>query len=125
MITIDKMSRIPIYEQIISRFSNLIALGLISPDSPLPSVRTLSMQLAINPNTLQRAYLEMERMGLCYSVAGSGRYVSKDARTSLVAMQQAELDKLKEYCWELCDSGIEKETILNYIKESLFGGQQK
>ena len=53
MIAIDVQSRKPIYEQIVERFETLIVSGVLAPDSQLPSVRALAMELSINPNTIQ------------------------------------------------------------------------
>ena len=63
MITIDYQSKLPLYEQIAKRFQTLILKGALPPDSQMPSVRSLAMDLSINPNTIQKAYslLEQER----------------------------------------------------------------
>ena len=82
MFNIDKMSRTPLYEQLIEQFESCILSGDIGEDGKLPSVRYLSQHLNINPNTLQRAYAEIERRGLCYSVPGNGRFISPDAPSS-------------------------------------------
>ena len=76
MIIIDYKDRRPIYEQIIERFQDLIVKGILKPDSQLPSVRSLAMELSINPNTIQKAYGELERQGYLYSVKGRGSFVS-------------------------------------------------
>ena len=60
MFTIDKYSRVPIYEQIIEQVEMHIALGDLAPESLLPSVRSLSVELSVNPNTLQKAYAGVE-----------------------------------------------------------------
>ena len=61
MIVIDYKDRRPIYEQIMAGIEDLAARGALSPDSQLPSVRQLAMELSINPNTIQRAYSELEK----------------------------------------------------------------
>ncbi|MDO5337496.1 MAG: GntR family transcriptional regulator [Eubacteriales bacterium] len=76
MIVLDYQDRRPIYEQIIERFKALIYSGALLPDSRLPSVRQLAMELSINPNTIQRAYMELEQQGLIYPVKGKGNFVS-------------------------------------------------
>ena len=76
MIIIDYKDRRPIYEQIIERFQDLIVKGVLKPDSQLPSVRSLAMELSINPNTIQKAYGELERQGYLYSIKGRGSFVS-------------------------------------------------
>lgn len=80
MILIDYKDRRPIYEQIVERFEDLILKGALDPDSQLPSVRNLAMDLSINPNTIQRAYMELERKGFIYSVKGKGSFISANDR---------------------------------------------
>lgn len=70
------MDRRPIYEQIVEKMSELMIRGALSENSPLPSVRNLAAELSINPNTVQRAYIELEREGYIYSIKGKGSFVS-------------------------------------------------
>ena len=74
MVTIDLRSSRPIYEQVVDSLRRLIVSGAIEPDEKLPSVRELASQLVINPNTIQRAYRELEREGYVYSVPGKGSF---------------------------------------------------
>ncbi len=76
MIIIDYTDRRPIYEQIVERFQSLVLCGVLEKDAPLPSVRNLAMELSINPNTIQRAYTELERRGVIYAVKGKGNFVA-------------------------------------------------
>jgi len=76
MIILDYKDRRPIYEQIVERFQELMMTGALEKDSQLPSVRSLAMELSINPNTIQRAYVELERMGYTYSIKGKGNFVA-------------------------------------------------
>ena len=75
MILIDYKDRRPIYEQIVDKVEELIIKGVMLPDSQMPSVRALSVELAINPNTIQKAYAELERRGFLYSVKRKGSFV--------------------------------------------------
>ena len=91
MIKIDTSSFIPIYEQIKSQFMLIIAAYILKPHDPLPSIRELATELLINPNTVARAYREMEREGFIYTRRGKGCFVSdnslslaKDKRTELL-----------------------------------------
>ena len=77
MILIDYSDRRPIYEQVAEKIAELIIRGVLPPESQLPSVRSLAMDLSINPNTIQRAYQELERKGYTYSVPGKGSFVSQ------------------------------------------------
>ena len=97
MLEIDKMSRIPIYEQIIQRLELLILTNVLGPNSPLPSV---------NPNTLQKAYAELELKGICYSVPGTGRFISENAKDILMRSKREELEQFKETVKELKLAGI-------------------
>ena len=76
MITIDYQSKLPLYEQIAKRFQTLILKGALPPDSQMPSVRSLSMDLSINPNTIQYAYSLLEQERYIYPVKGLGNFVS-------------------------------------------------
>ena len=79
MIGIDLQNRKPIYEQIVERFQTLIVNGILEPDSQMPSVRSLAVELSINPNTIQKAYSVLERDGYIYPVKGRGNFVSGNA----------------------------------------------
>jgi len=116
MIVIDYHDKRPIYEQIIERFQLLILNGALEPDSQLPSVRSLAVDLSINANTIQRAYSELERRGLVYSVKGRGNFVS--AHKDVVAEQQALLlEELREKLKICKESGIEFIKVLDSVRE--------
>ena len=74
MILLDYKDRRPIYEQVVSKLEELMLLGVMKENEPLPSVRALAMDLSINPNTIQRAYVELERQGDIYTVKGKGSF---------------------------------------------------
>lgn len=80
MITLDYRDRRPIYEQVTERFQDLMFKGVLNPGDKLPSVRSLATELSINPNTIQRAYAELERLGLICSVKGKGSFVADCGR---------------------------------------------
>lgn len=79
MFAIDRYSPTPIYEQLTAQFERLILLGLLAPNAALPSVRALSQELSVNPNTVQKAYADLERRGLCFTAPGTGRYITVNA----------------------------------------------
>ena len=116
MFTIDKLSRTPIYEQLIAQFEYGLLSGEISPDGKLPSVRELSQALCINPNTLQRAFNEIERRGLCYSVPGNGRYIAKDALLSLASDANSRLSEFSALVSALHSRGVPKAALLNAVE---------
>ncbi|RPI23320.1 MAG: GntR family transcriptional regulator [Acidobacteria bacterium] len=75
-IKIDASSGVPIYLQIVNQVRTQVALGQLKPEDPLPSVRQLAADLVVNPNTIARAYLDLEHQGIIYKRAGQGTYVS-------------------------------------------------
>lgn len=117
MIVIDYHDKRPIYEQIVDRFQMLILNGALEPDSQLPSVRVLAVELSINANTIQKAYGELERRGLIYSIKGRGNFVS--ARKEIVNEQQEVLlDDLRAKLQVCKESGIEFIKILDCVRET-------
>lgn len=80
MININFRDSRPIYEQVKTTLRKLIVSGAMSPDEKLPSVRELASQLGINPNTIQRAYRELEQEGYIISIPGKGSYANLSAQ---------------------------------------------
>lgn len=78
MILIDYKDRRPIYEQVVEKMADLMVRGILEQNSQLPSVRSLATDLSINPNTIQRAYAELERQGYIFSVKGKGSFVAEN-----------------------------------------------
>lgn len=78
MIRIDYRDGRPIYEQVVDQVEALALRGALPPGSQLPSVRQLAVELSINPNTIQRAYAELERRGVIYAAKGRGNFISDD-----------------------------------------------
>lgn len=101
MIYIDYKDSRPLYEQISSKLSELILHGVFEVDSQLPSVRNLAMELSINPNTIQKAYAELERRGYIYSVKGKGNFVSdikmlqEERKMDIIKQMQALIEEAK------------------------------
>lgn len=112
---VDKHSRIPLYEQVIAQVERGILIGDFLPDQQIPSVRALSMELSVNPNTLQKAYAELERRGLCYSVPGSGRFITRDAAEKLRTMKRELLEKVEAFARELRISGVDESEIIEKV----------
>ena len=111
----------PIYEQIADELRKMIVAGVIAPDEKLPSVRELAQQLAINPNTIQRAYRELELSGYLYSVPGKGNFAG--AHHEVDESRKAELmKKLAEAANELRYLGVSEEELLRTLSE---GGTEK
>ena len=111
MISIDKMSRVPIYEQIETEIKSLVRAGILKSDDKIPSVRALSLQLSINPNTIQKAYLSLDRQGIINSVAARGSFVSENALAILTKAERKKLPELETMMVELLLAGIGKEEL--------------
>ena len=114
LIIIDYNDKRPIYEQIIDRFQTLILNGALEPDTQIPSVRALAIELSINANTIQRAYSELERDGYIYSIKGRGNFVRADE--SLAQRQKEKmLKELGEHLTQCRAIGISQDEIARQI----------
>ena len=114
MIVIDYRDPRPIYEQVVDKFKQLILREIIAPDTKLPSVRNLAIELSINPNTIQKAYEKLEEQGLIYVIRGRGNFVA-NIETVQMKYKMEQLEKLKNLYNELRVFGFTKEEILNYL----------
>ncbi len=115
MIFIDYRDARPIYEQVVERFKLLILRGVLHSDDKIPSVRNLAVDLSINPNTIQRAYMELERQGYIYTVKGKGNFVS-DSSQLLLKYKEEIFSELRKICKEAFEAGITKEEIIAGIR---------
>lgn len=115
MLLIDVMSRRPLYEQLISQLEQLLLTGDLKTGDRLPSVRALSVQLAINPNTIQKAYAELDRRGILHSVPGKGCFVSDNATEALRREKRGELGALETMVRELALAGVGKSSVLEIV----------
>lgn len=119
MISLNYRDSRPIYEQIKDGLRKLIVTGAIKADDKLPSVRALATQLAINPNTIQRAYNELEGEGYIYSVPGKGSFAS--GNTGAEEARRAELlAKIRELLAELRYLGVSQQELLELVKEGAY-----
>ena len=116
MLTLNYRDSRPIYEQIKDGLRKLIVTGAIKADDKIPSVRALAAQLAINPNTIQRAYNELEQEGYIYSVAGKGSFVSGTADADAARRENLKED-LRKLLGELRYLGMTHEDAVKLIKE--------
>ena len=107
----------PIYEQIMDGLRRLVVSQVLKPGDKLPSVRELASQLAINPNTIQRAYAELEKKGLTYSVPGKGSFLAK-SHESIVRERAAEIrTRLGELVTESQTIGLSLENFQEMTEE--------
>ena len=112
MITVDMRDRKPIYEQLIDNIRTLAVQGYLQPDEHLPSVRQLAAELAINPNTIQKAYAELERQGVIYALPGRGNFISPDIGAVAKQEQARQLQMLTAQLTHAKNAGVKKEDIL-------------
>lgn len=116
MLAINYRDARPIYEQIMEELRKMIIAGVFAADEKLPSVRELAQQLAINPNTIQRAYRELESSGYIYSVPGKGNFAG--ARHEVDdSRKTALLETLRATVRELRYLGVTEEELRNYVSE--------
>ena len=116
MILIDYQDRRPLYEQIVEKFKMLIMRGVLEADTQMPSVRSLAAELSINPNTIQRAYAELERQGFIYPVKGRGNFVSPDLKVKEERRREYK-EKLRGLLKEGYDMGLPREDVLELVDE--------
>jgi len=123
LLSINKLSGVPVYEQIIEQFQKLIITGIIKPGEQIPSVRSLSMELTVNPNTIQKAYNELEILGITSSVPGVGRFVSKDAKALLQRSYSEKLTGLRDTITNLAIAGVDEGKIITLVK-NIYGNEK-
>mgnify|MGYP000159545899 CR=1 FL=1 len=106
MFVIDVMSRVPVYEQIINQVEEQIMTGILKEGDKMPSVRSLSVKLSTNPNTIQKAYSELDRRQMIVTVPGKGSFILPDA-----------LEALGVNVRELALAGISKDEIIENVNK--------
>lgn len=117
MFVVDVMSRVPVYEQIIKQMEEQVLTGILKEGDKLPSVRSLSVKLSINPNTIQKAYTELDRRQLIITVPGKGSFISEKAIEVVGANSREKMTELNKIIRELALAGVTKEEIINNIEE--------
>lgn len=115
MFSIDYQSREPIYEQLYNSIVQMISIGVLKAKEQLPPVRQLAIQLGVNPNTVAKAYKNLERDGIIYSVVGKGSFISPFS--NVVDTIKAEtLEKFKRAVRDCIKLGFLKQEILSTVK---------
>ena len=117
MFQIDVMSRTPPYEQIIEQFEQFVMRDLLQPGDKLDSVRQLSVQLSVNPNTIQKAYSEMDLRGYIRSVPGKGCFVTPEAKDIVRRGHRDKMKEVREIVRSLILAGVTKEELIELINE--------
>lgn len=125
MILLDYKDSRPIYEQVAGKLKELMILGVLEEDGQMPSVRSLAMDLSINPNTIQRAYSELEREGFLYSVKGRGSFVGS-IRKLREAKRGELVDSLGDLAGEAKNLDMNREEFVTAAGEAYDkGGKQE
>lgn len=126
MFELDVRSRKPIYEQLVDQLKELIITEVLKENEKLPSVRVLAKELTINPNTIQKAFRQLETEGFIYTLPGKGSFVSpvNEVRNSMKQDQiKKELAKLVKEAFYMGINPQEIYQIIQQIKEGIGGGQ--
>jgi len=116
MVQLNYRDSKPIYEQIKEGLRRLVIIGAVQKDERLPSVRELAGELAINPNTIQRAYRELEAEGYIYTISGKGSFAAEQADVSM-RRNEALLKEFDEIVRELLYLSEDKEALIRRIEK--------
>lgn len=116
MFSIDLMSRVPVYEQIIKQVEEQVLIGMMKAGDKMPSVRSLSIKLSINPNTIQKAYTELDRRGLIVTVPGKGSFISDNATELVGEKSRGKMENLTEIITELAYAGVTEEEVIQAVE---------
>lgn len=124
MFSIDLTSRIPIYEQIYEKIIGLILNGTLKENDQLPSARSLAKSTGVNPNTVAKAYQELERNKIIYSVPGRGSFISAQDNDEFRAKVLEDFDSAVN---EALDRGITTSELKDRLDTlgSAFGKENK
>lgn len=118
MLVIDKFSRKPIYEQIAEGIERDIVMGILREREQLPSIRELSSILGVNPNTIQKAFGELDRNGIIVSGQGRGCFVADKAAEKIKEKLSARITEIESIAVELARAGIEEEKLLDAVRRA-------
>lgn len=122
MLQLDFRSRVPIYEQLVEKIKELIVHQVLKSDEPLPSVRELAQELTVNPNTIQKAYRELERLGYIYSIPGKGSFVKPTDKLENNRQRTELLETLGKVVAELIYLGVSMEELQEKLEQARKGG---
>ena len=124
MLQLQALSSVPVYEQIVDQTERLVLCGILTEGSAMPSVRSLSIQLSVNPNTIQKAYTELDARGVLCAVPGKGCFIASGARSRLTEMQRTQLPDLTRRIEEFALAGIPKEEIIFCVNKAYEEGSR-
>lgn len=116
---IDFNAAYPIYEQVIEEIKKELVRGELRPGEKLPSQRKLARKIEVNPNTVQRAYREMEQRGLVETKRGRGTFIKDDEQVMIEIRKDMAETAVKEFIDEMISLGFKKEDIVAKINDNL------
>lgn len=119
MITIDYQSRTPIYEQIVLEIERYVVLGIYKPKQQIESIRELATSLGINPNTVKKAYDELERRGTISTISTKGTFISDDTNELIKNKIDEKFEHIFLEIKELQKLGVSNEDIIKLIEEEI------
>lgn len=111
-------NKTPVYLQLVSRIRKDILSGKYKADEQVPPVRQLAFEAAVNPNTMQKAFAELEREGLLYARSTAGRFVTSDEAILQRAKQAMREEALNHLLSEALSLGITREEIIEFIQQT-------
>ena len=114
----------PIYTQILERIQTRIISGIYKPGEKLPSVRELAAEASVNPNTMQKAFAELERSGLIQTQRNNGRTVTEDTDMIKQVQTQVALSQVQSFFSTMTQLGFNKEEILAFVKKAAEEGAE-
>ena len=117
MFKISLNGNLPIYEQLIEKVEEMVLMGVLEPDTALPSVRDFASELAINPNTVQKAFAELDKRGVTYSVSGKGRFVTSDISKIIRQKADKHISDMLNSASELKNLGISMDILTQEIEK--------
>ncbi len=122
MIMLDYQDRRPLYEQVAEKLEQMIVNGVLKENDQLPSVRSLAMELSINPNTIQRAYAKLEKNGFIYPVKGRGNFVASSSEY-LESRRKDFMQALEKLVRQGIQLGVGRQEMYTRIDQVFQGGK--
>lgn len=121
MFVLKPQSRLPIFEQLKAQILEFISLGILAPNDKLPSVRSLANDLAINPNTVAKAYQELELQGYVYTIPGKGCFVGDNHLDDQI--KQVKLQEFEQVVAEMKRYELKQTSLIDAIKKIYEGNE--
>ncbi|MBN3524764.1 GntR family transcriptional regulator [Paenibacillus apiarius] len=119
MFRLQERSATPIYEQIVEQMKALVAKNVMQPGDKVPSVRELSSMLVVNPNTVSKAYQELERQGVIETLRGKGTFIAESVAPPMAEERLMKLkDEMNRIAVEAKHLGLEREEFIEMVKQA-------